>query len=262
MATTNHPYEFKLIKAKEINTDPLYQRDEKKVMVKEIIRNFDYHKVNPVKVVLRADRQYYAFDGQQTTIGLRSKFGENYLVPCMVYYDVPTWADEAELFEGTNVKKAKCPVGIRDLWKSRLNRGEEQATKIQRIVERYGLIVKASNNGDTRGQIRALGALDKIFDNYGEEIFEEVISLISAAWNGDPVSLSAPILYGMAIFVKAYFGEYYRGRLIKKLNKVVPQVIVSAGKSSISSGNTKYAREIVAIYNSNLRNCKLDESKL
>ena len=66
----------------------------------------------------------------------------------------------------------------------------------------------------------------------------------------------------MAIFVKTYSGEYYRGRLIKKLNKVVPQVIVSAGKSSISNGNTKYAREIVAIYNSNLRNCKLDESKL
>ena len=30
MANINHPYEFKLIKAKEINTDSLYQRDEKK----------------------------------------------------------------------------------------------------------------------------------------------------------------------------------------------------------------------------------------
>lgn len=262
MATTNHPYEFKLIKAKEINTDPLYQRDEKKSMVKEIIRNFDYHKVNPVKVVLRADRQYYAFDGQQTTIGLRSKFGENYLVPCMVYYDVPTWADEAELFEGANVKKAKCPVGIKDLWKSRLNRGEEQAVKIQRIVERYGLIVRASNSGDTRGQIRALNALDKIISTYGEKIFEEVISVISSAWNGDPVSLSAPMLYGMAIFVKTYSGEYNRGRLINKLNGTLPQLIISAGKGSASKSNTKYAREIVAIYNKNIRKGELEESKL
>lgn len=262
MATANHPYEFKLIKAKEINTDPLYQRDEKKAMVKEIIRNFDYHKVNPVKVVLRSDRQYYAFDGQQTTIGLRSKFGENYLVPCMVYYDVPTWADEAELFEGANVKKAKCPVGTKDLWKSRLNRGEVQATKIQRISERYGLIVRAQTSGEARGQIKALNALDKIFVDYGETLFEEVISIVSAAWNGDPVSLAAPILYGMAIFVKAYSGEYNRGRLIKKLNSTPPQLIISAGKASTSKGNAKYAREIAAIYNKSIKKNGLDESKI
>lgn len=262
MATASHPYEFKLIKAKEINVDPTYQRKEKKPMVKEIVRNFDYHKVNPVKVVLRNDRQYYAFDGQQTTIGLRSKFGDSYLVPCMVYYDVPTWADEAELFEETNLKKAKCPVTTNELWKSRLMRGEEKATKIQRIAERYGLIVRANCSGDSRGQIKALNALDRLFDNLGEKDFEEMISIIAAAWNGDPVSLSAPILNGMALFVKAFRGEYDRSRLIKKLKNNAPQVIVQAGKASNATGNKKYAREILAIYNSYMKTGHLNENKL
>lgn len=262
MATASHPYEFKLIKAREINVDPTYQRDEKKKMVKEIVRNFDYHKVNPVKVVLRNDRQYYAFDGQQTTIGLRSKFGENYLVPCMVYYDVPTWADEAELFEGTNKKGAKCPVGTKELWKSRLARGEEKAVKIQRIAERYNFIVRANQSGSLRGQIKALNTLDKLFDTLGEDKFEEVISIVSAAWNGDPESLCAPILNGVAIFVDSFSGEYDRGRLIQKLNKKNPQVIVQAGRASSAKSNTKFAREILAIYNSNKQKGMLDEKKL
>lgn len=262
MPAIEHPYEFKLIKAKEINVDPIYQRDEQKPMVKEIIRNFDYHKVNPVKVVLRSDRQYYAFDGQQTTIGLRSKFGDNYLVPCMVYYDVATWIDEAELFEGTNAKKAKKAVGIKDVWKSRLARGEEKAVKIQRIAEKNGLIVKACTSGENKGQIRALNTLDKIYDVYGESVFEEIIYVISQAWDGDPISLSAPILYGMAIFIDAYKSKYDRSRLIKKLHGVSPQTIIVAGKASSSVSNKKYAREILTIYNSYLKNGKLDENKL
>lgn len=262
MATASHPYEFKLIKAREINVDPTYQRDEKKKMVKEIVRNFDYHKVNPVKVVLRNDRQYYAFDGQQTTIGLRSKFGDNYLIPCMVYYDVPTWADEADLFEGTNKKGAKCPVSTKELWKSRLARGEEKAVKIQRIAERYGLIVRANTSGSAKGQIKALNTIDKLFDAYGEDVFEEAISIVAAAWSGDPESLSAPILHGIAIFVNAFKGEYDRGRLIQKLNKKSPQVIIQAGKMSGARNNTKFAREILAIYNSNIRKAVLDEKKL
>ena len=105
--------------------------------------------------------------------------------------------------------------------------------------------------------------LDNIYSNYGENIFEEVISIISAAWNGDPVSLSAPMLSGMAIFVKAYSNEYDRSMLIKKLSKVIPQIIISAGKSGVSRSNAKYAREIVAVYNNHLNEKrKLDEKKI
>lgn len=262
MATVSHPYEFKLIKAREINVDPIYQRDEKKRMVKEIVRNFDYHKVNPVKVVFRNDRQYYAFDGQQTTIGLRSKFGDSYLVPCLVYYDVPTWADEAILFEGTNVKEAKAPVSTTEIWKSRLARGEEKATKIQRIAERYGLIVRANQSGHAKGQIKALRTLDRLFATIGEQKFEEVISIIAAAWNGDTDSLSSPILEGVAIFVDTYKGEYDRSKLIQKLSRKSPLSIITAGKVSSAKGNKKYAREILSIYNSNSKKFFLDEKKL
>lgn len=262
METVKHPYEFKLIKAREINVDPTYQRDEKTKMVKEIMHNFDYHLVNPVKVVLREDHQYYAFDGQQTTIGLRTKFGNNYLVPCLIYYDVLTWADEAALYEGTNVPNAKVPVNTKELWKSKLARGDETATKIQRISERYRLVVRSSTSGNVKGQFKALKTLDKLFNSLGEDLFEEMISIIAAAWNGDPDSLSSPMLNGIAIFIKTFDGEYDRGRLIQKLSKKSPLVIIQAGKASNASGNNKYAREILAIYNSNKKSGLLDEKKL
>lgn len=257
-----HPYEFKMIKAQEINVDPTYQRDAKKKMVREIIRNFDYHKVNPVKVVFRNDGQYYAFDGQQTTIGLRSLFGDNYRVPCLVYYDVPTWADEAVLFEDTNESKAHAPVSVKELWKSKLARGDETAVAIKKIVEKYGLVIKANATGVVNGQVKSLRTLEKIYNNFGATNLEETISIISAAWEGDPVSLTSPILKGMALFVNAYGGEYDKARLIRKLSKISPQVIIRAGRSSVASGNNKYAREILSTYNSNLSSHKLDERKL
>lgn len=250
MSTASHPYEFKLIKAKEINVDKLYQRGKKNAMVKEIVQNFDYHRVNCVKVVYR-DGYYFAFDGQQTTTGLRSKFGDNYLVPCLVYYDVPTWIDEAILFEGTNSKKARKAVGTRDLWNSRLNRGDEQAMAIQRIVERHNmqLFTGTSNNGKPK-RVQALDTVDNVYSKIGEEKFDELFDVLDKAWHGTPKSIEAPMINGMGCFIKTFYGKYNKNRLINKLSDPVALgLIISGGSSGSRKGEKKYAEEIANIYN-------------
>lgn len=251
MSVIQHPYEFKLVQAKRITVNRLYQRDEKKPQVWQIINHFDYHLVNPVKVVFR-DGHYFAFDGQQTTTALRAKFGDDYLVPCLVYYDVPSWVDEAVLFEGTNGKNARKAVSIGDLWKSRLARGEEAATDIKAILERYGmeLVLTGKTNNGVAGRVQALHAVDSIYRKYGSAVFDETMHILALVWHGEVYSISAPMVYGMGLFVKTYYGEYERNRLVSKLSKTYASTIITAGKASSAPGHTKYAREILNIYNS------------
>lgn len=253
METTSHPYEFKLIKAKEITIDHLYQRGSKKQQIKEIVNNFDYHKVNPVKVVYR-DGEYFAFDGYQTTTGLRTKFGDNYLVPCLIYYDVPTWIDEAILFEGTNAKKFRKTVGARDLWKSRLNRGDETAMKIQKILERHHMCLYIrTNTNAVPGRVQALDAIEKVYEKLGDEKFEEMIEILDSSWHGTAESLAAPMLRGMGCFINSFYGKYDKKRLIKKLSYPTAIGTIIAGGSSGRRGEKKYAAEILSIYNDHIQ---------
>lgn len=262
MKTPKHPYEFKLIPARDIAVNRLYQRDIHKDIINKIVKEFDYHKVDPVKVSFR-DGVYYAFDGQHTAIGLYTKFGQDYLVPCMIYYDVCSWTDEGELFEGRNKRGFSKSVSPIELWKSRLARGEEKATRIMRIAEKYGLKIPTERNCKGDGWVRAVDALESIYTDLGDQMFNEVLLIISEAWHGAKESLVAPILRGMALFVKTYYGEYDRKALIKRLNtNTTPVQIVSAGKASVASGNAKYAREILAAYNKYTSINKLDERKL
>ena len=75
------------------------------------------------------------------------------------------------------------------------------------------------------------------------------MDILSSAWGGNPDSLTAPILMGLARFVKAYYGDYNKKNLTNRLHNVDPKSIIIAGKSSMEGGNSKYAREILAVYN-------------
>ena len=253
METAKHPYEFKMIRAKEITVDRNYQRSIQKPMVREIVNNFDYHKVNCVKVIYR-DGQYFAFDGQQTTNGLRQKFGDNYLVPCLVYYDVPSWVDEAELFEGTNGKKARKSVCSRDLWTSRINRGELVAMEIKRILEKNGFeLWIRSNNSGKYWRVQALEAIERAYLKLGAVKFDELVEVIAKSWHGAPESVTSPMLGGMTLFISTYYGEYRKSRLIEKLgNPTSMGKIISGGASGSKTGPKKYALEIATIYNDHM----------
>ena len=246
--TFMHPYKFQLIPASQINVNRLYQRDIKTSVIKNIVNHFDYRMVNPVKVVWNHD-EWYAWDGQHTATALRALFGDNYLVPCLVYEDVNGWSEEAELFENGNKKSSHKPLPTIAEWKSRLFRGDEKATKIKKVCDNYGLRIPTTTGNSGCGWVMALNALEKCYDNLTEAQFDQTIYIITAAWNGKKESLSSAMLNGMALFVKTYMGEYNRAALIKRLKATDPTLIIRAGKASAAQGHTKYAREILNVYN-------------
>lgn len=247
---------FMNIPACDIEVNRIYQRDTHNAVINNIVRDFDYHMVNPVKVVMR-DGKYYAYDGQHTALALRALFGNNFRVPCLIYDDIPTWCDEAALFEACNTKARGKKVSAAELWKSRINRCEPVATKIASICKDEGANVSVNDVG--KKGIRALSALENIYTNYGEDVLRETIRILIGAWDGAKYSLDALMLNGMARFVAAYRGQYNRCRLIGKLAKTAPVNIIRAGKASVLGGVSKYAREILNVYNSGKRENRLPD---
>ena len=246
---TAHPYEMKLIPARLIVANRGYQRDTNASEIKSIVNSFDYHHVNPVKVT-KKDGLYYAFDGQHTALALRALFGEEYLVPSMVYYDVVTVDDEAKLFEEANTIAKGKKVSQMALWKSRIFRNEPTAMTIKGIVESNGLKIASTRNSGKR-YIYALNALERSYVDLGNDLFKETIEIISKAWSGEPDSLTAPIIKGISRFVKTYHDKYNKTDLIRKLSRTAAIKIICAGNASIDPGAVKYAREILNVYNAN-----------
>lgn len=244
----SHPYKFQLIPASQIKVNTLYQRALNMSRVKKIVANFDWHLVNPVKVVWHKG-EWTAVDGQHTYFTLRVKFGDDYLVPCLVYEDVESWFEQAHIFLGMNDKELRKVLSIRDAWKARLFSNEEKATEIRKVYERYNLKIPTANGESGKGWVSAVGALERAYDELNNVQFDQFLYILTCAWKGEKTSLTAPIINGLSRFVKVYFDEYNRANLIHRLGKTDPTLIVRAGKASTAAGQNKYAREILNVYN-------------
>lgn len=244
----SHPYKFQLIPVGQINVNRLYQRPQQDKTIKNIVNNFNWHNVNCIKVVWNKGG-WFAFDGQNTAIALNTLFGEEYLAPCLVYEDVDGWFEEAKLFESTNDRKSHKAISIIDEWKSRLFRGEEKATKIRSMCANYKLRVPTETGMGGDGCVMALSALEKNFDKMTVEQFDQFLFILTSAWHGKRESLNQSILNGLGQFITTYWNEYNRRNLIKRLSHTEPALILRAGRASAAQGHTKYAREILNVYN-------------
>jgi hypothetical protein len=237
-----------------------YQRDEVPVVIKEIISNFDYHKVNPIKCAYR-DGNYYAFDGQNTAIGLTMLFGGKYMAPVMIYNDLETVDDEAQLFEEINAKKYRKAITVADEWKSRLFRADEAPMAILKILRTNGLELANEANKGKSGVIPAslFKTMESLYQSYGETIFTETMSIFAGAWKYDKEAYRKPIIMGLAKFVEEYRGEYIKRGLIDRLNRKGAKDIFLAGLLQSERGYKKYAREILAVYNLNTSTNRLTD---
>ena len=244
----SHPYRFQLIPAGDIRINTLYQRGLEIPRVKRLVQQFDWHLVNPVKVI-RRDGEWYAVDGQHTTAMLYTKFGADYMVPCLVYEDIGNWVDEARIFIKGNDKMLRKVLSLRDEWKALLVADDERATNIKRLCGNYNLRIPTAKGENGNGWIGSVSSLERVYDSMSAEKFNEFLYILTGAWAGRKDSLLAPIIGGLGRFVNVYYGEYNRAALIKRLKNTEPKVIITAGKASAAQGQNKYAREILNVYN-------------
>lgn len=244
------------ISTKDIIVNPLMQRDveRRKAQFNKIMRTFNPDLVNPIKVAL-IDGKYYCFDGQMTMKVLKARNrGRDLCVPCKVFYGL-TEMEAAMLFvdqTGTSVK-----ISAADKLRVLKNYGDEESVALVKLTEANGLQI-SWNGAKGKNAITAISNLTNIFrDLEGlktPEKFAEFISVLKEAYDGNPDAHCAAMLNGLGLFVKTYYGQYDKARLVRKLSEHAPGEIIRDARVDRSSGNRKYAVMILNIYNGSLRN--------
>lgn len=243
--------ETKLLSTKNIFVDAAsqggYQRPVRKSVVRRIIKNFNPLLVNPIKVSYR-DGKYWVFDGQHTLEALKVRNnGEDLLVSCMVFYGL-TRQQEAALFIQQNGISTAVSAG--EKMHARYNADDPDVKDLVRIVNENGLKIQYEYGPAGENTITAVSTLKKAYDMLGPQLFDDMLSTIHESWNGEPASLSAPIIGGMAVFFRTYSDEGFdRAGLVRKLQTTPVTDIIRTGRTIQSGGNVRYARAILALYN-------------
>ena len=248
-------YEYKQVNTKDIFVDPLYQRDLDSGKVSKIVKEWNPYLVNAVKVSYR-DGRLWVFDGQHTIAAEKAKRGgRDCLVDCKIFYGL-TRLDEMELFIAQN--GAATAVKTREKYRALFNNGDPDITAMVRDCEMLGYIVDFSP-AQAKNRIVALRTLFTSYKALKTDAFKDMMMVIREAWGGVSESLTAEILSGMTKFYLAYYGDFNRKRLVKRLSACSPLAIVRDGKLTASSGANRYARVILGVYNKNASSGRLDE---
>lgn len=247
-------YEYKEVNSKFIFKDT-YQRKLNLSRVAEIVRDFNPNLFNPPKLSFR-DGRYYMYDGQHGVAAKKAiNGGQDLPIYCKVTYGL-TKDDEARLFKAQNGTFAR-KVEYTDQMRVSFELGDERETNMVKLAESLGFYVDFSK-GTARNHIVAVVALAKAYDRCGPTEYVNVLSIVKAAWDGEPESLRKEIIEAMTIFCADYAGQYDRAMLIRKLRGVPAIEIIRNGRMSTASGSKKYAQQIVNIYNKNMKN-RLDD---
>lgn len=251
----NTSYEYKQVNSKFILSDPSYQRSLDLNRVKRIASTFDRRLVNPIKVSLR-EGKYYVFDGQHTLAALKSRnHNRDLMVECKVYYNL-TAQDEAILFSEQNgLSRSVSSIAK---YKALYAAGDQDVVNLVTHTAMAGFFINFTN-GKAKNKIICVSKAFKVFKSCTPIEYIDVLKIIKDAWDGIPESLSTEILGGMSIFWNTYKGRFNRSQLIKQLRKVNPVVIIRDGKAFGANmpGDSKYAAQILNVYNRKLRGNKL-----
>lgn len=249
-------YEHKPINSKCIISDARYQRQVDFSRVKKIVADFNPNLVNEVKVSYR-DGKYYVFDGQHTTkaLVLRNN-NRDLMIECKVYYDMP-YEEEARLFalqNGTS-RKVESSDKLKALYEAR----DIDVVDFYELVNSTGIVCDFNKKAQQDGVLICHSCAYKIFIKYGKEHLKEVLSIINESWDGEATSLRREIVNGISLFVHEYKNQYDRNILVSKLSNVSPSFIIREGNAYSTSGNKKFARQVLNIYNNKMRSNRLPD---
>lgn len=224
-----------------------YQRPLCESRVRRIAAEFDERIANEPKVSFR-NGHYYVFDGQHT-IAARKRLNNNRDLPirCKVYVGL-TESEEALLFAQQTGASAILTAGARI--RALIYGGDPEAMAFLKATESMGLQLDYSqSNGYKR--IACINTAFDAFKRVGKERYQEGLSIILAAWEGEPNSFRAQNVQGIIRFIELYQGEYNVERLVRQLKSVDPLRIYREGRAMGTNltGYKKYLYQVYCIYN-------------
>ena len=239
---------------RSIHTDRLtsglsYQRPVNPKEVDRLIREWDERLIDPVVVSFR-DGKFYVVDGQHRIAAMRRMNGGNgVMVNCKVYNGL-TYEQEADLCY--KLDKAKKRLSLSQSTNVLAESGmDAEITEIRRLTENCGFIWALGKSHGKTSEIVSTRALVNAYRLLGGASFTRMLHLLWDAWEGNPRSLTAALLAGMALFVKTYETEINDKTFVKRLSECDPDEINRRGRADFSTNNTalRFARVILEKYN-------------
>ena len=128
---------------------------------------------------------------------------------------------------------------------------DAEITEVKRLVENCGFIWALGKSHGKTGEIVSTRALVNAYRLLGGASFTRMLQLLWDTWKGDPRSLTAALLAGMALFVKTYDTELNDRTFISRLSQADPDEINRRGRADFSTSNNalRFARVILEKYN-------------
>lgn len=238
---------FELIPIDELVCDQEYQRALSAAHIKRIVDNFDVYQINPVKIS-RREGLNRVFNGQHTIESVANKSGSRKTpVWCMIYDDL-TYEEEAYIF--ANQQKYNRALLPYEIYVANLEAGNGDELMIRDLVKAYGLVVRGTKKP---GGICAVSTLLFIYKNFGFPVLDRTMRLVIGTWEGDPVSLSAAILRGVAFLVVAY-GDALKDETFKEKIGEFTARDISRNAKERRRGTIGFAETMLDEYNSKRKN--------
>ncbi len=239
---------------RELHTNRLtsglpYQRPVNQKEVDRLIREWDERLLDPIIVSFR-DGKFYVVDGQHRISAMRKmNHGNGVMVNCKVYSGL-TYEQEAALCY--KLDKAKKRLSLSQSTNALAESGTDpETTEIRNLVENSGFVWALGKSKGKTGEIVTTRALVNAYRLLGGAAFTRMLHLLWDAWQGDPRSLTAAVLSGMALFVKTYETEMNDRTFTARLSQTDPDEINRRGRADFSTNNIalRFARVILEKYN-------------
>lgn len=226
-----------------------YQRPVNPKEVDRLIREWDERLLEPVIVSFR-DGKFNVVDGQHRIAAMRKmNGGGSVMVNCKVYSGM-SYSQEADFCY--KLDKAKKRLNLSQSTNALAEAGTDaEISQIKRLVESCGFVWALNKSRGKTGEIISNRALVNAYRLLGSDAFSRLLSLLWDTWQGDPRSLTASVISGMALFVKTYDTELNDHAFITRLSQIDPEEINRRGKSDFSTNNAalRFARVLLEKYN-------------
>lgn len=174
-----------------------YQRGLSESRARQIAREFDINRMQPISVSER-DGKYYAYDGQHRTRAYEI-LGFTH-IPAIVRRGL-TYAEEATYFakQSENVGA----ITKRNTWNAKVEAKDPTTMRMINIPAKHGYVVEWGGRVNPRN-VYCLRSLEQAYSRLDESGYDRIFIVIEEAFGNAPKATACDIIEGLTEFIATY----------------------------------------------------------
>ena len=249
--------EYRMLPISSITSGLPYQRPVQPRDVAPIRGEWDDRMFHALVVSFR-DGKFNLIDGQhRLTAILELNPERDVLVLCRVLTNL-TYEQEAGLCAAFDAKrKAMSKAEAVTAW---LEAGcNPDISEIRNLMLMRGFKWSVDRKTAKIYHINCTSTVIRAYQLLGSSLFARMLDLLDHTWHGDPDSLCAYMISGVALFLKTYETEIKDKQFAKQLSSSEPAEILRRSRADLSTSSTslRCARVLLKKYNGHVGGRKL-----